>query len=71
MNKTKPSTAHSYPRVVLGVYWACSAVADETDTCPLTATQRAQLQKWMAVAESRMGLERACIQDLRMDKYRR
>lgn len=61
----------SYPRVVMGVYLSCSGVALETDQSPLTAVQRKQFYKWMDAAQSRLGLERACIQELRLDKYRR
>ena len=61
----------SYPRVVLGVYLTCSAAPRETDQSPLSATQRKQFYKWMDLAESRIGLERACIHEIRMDKYRR
>ena len=61
----------SYPRVVMGVYLTCSSVEYETDDSPLTTSQRKQFHKWIDAAESRIGIERVCIQEIRVDKYRR
>uniref|UniRef100_A0A7S3LEL2 Uncharacterized protein n=1 Tax=Amphora coffeiformis TaxID=265554 RepID=A0A7S3LEL2_9STRA len=61
----------SYPRVVMGVYLTCSTVLHETHESPLTVAQRKQFYKWIDAAESRIGIERVCIQEMRVDKYRR
>ena len=61
----------SYPRAVLGVYLTCSTVQYETEDPPLTTSQRKQFHKWIDAAESRIGIERVCIQEIRVDKYRR